>query len=534
MYINFIILFLLICLSLQKIKDGIYNLNWGNYYLKYKGKKILISNSFSHNTFLRINVYIKNNNYYYIEQINNRYILAYSRKTKLLKFLRNKKKNRDIVLWNIIKNKNNYYIIQNKNKCYLIIINNNIICEDIFNENASQFNLTMIYEEVKENKKDNELIDKEPIDVLIKYIDLRDPEIKRDGIHQIKKDYDNEELRYSIRSILKNIPWIRKIFILMPNNKVNFLKSYNLIKDKIIYIKDKDILGHDSSNSNSFQFRYWKMYKYGISKNFIIMDDDYFIGKFLNKNDFFYVDNGKVVPLIITSNLIKIEKNSLRDKCDIIKQKAFSSKEEQNRDIYYYSLCLTYSFIIDIFNKSVIIPKFTHNAIPVNLNELKQIYKLVKNSEYKSTTLDSIYRDINSLQFQSFVLSYMFIKYNKKIKDISFKYIDINDSIFDNFNYSLYCINTGGGNYSYLNFYKARIVMNYLFPIPSPYENIDYTLPNIALNVVLSMENISKLLENKYNNIKLEYTIFRLDTIILIIIIILYIKIKRNEKFSYI
>ena len=128
----------------------------------------------------------------------------------------------------------------------------------------------------------------------------------------------------------------------------------------------------------------------------------------------------------------------------------------------------------------------------------------------------------------------MFIKYNKKIKDISFKYIDINDSIFDNFNYSLYCINTGGGNYSYLNFYKARIVMNYLFPIPSPYENIDYTLPNIALNVVLSMENISKLLENKYNNIKLEYTIFRLDTIILIIIIILYIKIKRNEKFSYI
>ena len=509
MNINIIIFFMFICLSLQIIKDGVYNLNWGSYYLKYKGKKILISNSFSYNSFLRINVYLKNNSYYYIKQINNFYQLTYSNKSKLLNFQRNTKKKNDIVLWNIIKNKNNYYTIQNKNKCYLIIANNNIICEDISYENASQFNLTKIYEEVKENQKDNELINKEPIDVLIKYIDLRDPELKRDGIHQINKDYDNEELRYSIRSILKNIPWVRKIFILMPNNNVNFLKKYNLIKDKIVYIKDKDILEHDSSNSNSFQFSYWKMYKYDISENFIIMDDDYFIGKALNKNDFFYVDNGKVVPLIITSNFIKIEKDSLKNKCNIIKQKAFSSKEEQNIDIYYYSLCLTYSFIIDIFNKSVIIPQFTHNTIPVNLHELKQIYKLVNNSEYKSTTLDSIYRDINSLQFQSFALSYMFIKYNKKIKDISFKYIDIKNSIFHNFNYSLYCINTGGGNYSYLNFYKAKILMNYLFPIPSPYEKIDYTLSNIALNVVLSMENVTKSLKIQYNNVKLKYTIFR-------------------------
>ena len=82
--------------------------------------------------------------------------------------------------------------------------------------------MVRIYEEVKENKKDNELINKEPVDVLIKYIDLRYPELKRYGIHQINKDYDNEELRYSIRSILKNIPWVRKIFILMPNKKVIF------------------------------------------------------------------------------------------------------------------------------------------------------------------------------------------------------------------------------------------------------------------------------------------------------------------------
>ena len=73
------------------------------------------------------------------------------------------------------------------------------------------------------------IIDKEPIDVLIKYIDLSDPNLKREGIKQIQKDEDNEELRYSVRSILKYIPWVRKIFILMPNEKVRFFKNYSEI-----------------------------------------------------------------------------------------------------------------------------------------------------------------------------------------------------------------------------------------------------------------------------------------------------------------
>ena len=56
--------------------------------------------------------------------------------------------------------------------------------------------------------------------MLIKYIDLKDPNLKRNKIKQIKKDEDNDELKYCLRSILKNIPWVRKIFIVMPNNNV--------------------------------------------------------------------------------------------------------------------------------------------------------------------------------------------------------------------------------------------------------------------------------------------------------------------------
>ena len=73
----------------------------------------------------------------------------------------------------------------------------------------------------------------------------------------------------------------------MPNKKVRYLKKYTLINEKIIYVNDKDFLGHDSSNFNAFLFRYWKMKKFNISDNFIIMDDDYFIGKKLKKQIFF-------------------------------------------------------------------------------------------------------------------------------------------------------------------------------------------------------------------------------------------------------
>ena len=77
----------------------------------------------------------------------------------------------------------------------------------------------------------------------------------------------------------------------MPNEKVRYFKEYDLIKEKIIYVKDKDLIGFDSSNSYSFQFRYWNMKRFGISDNFIVMDDDYFIGAPLKKSDFFYVNN---------------------------------------------------------------------------------------------------------------------------------------------------------------------------------------------------------------------------------------------------
>ena len=148
------------------------------------------------------------------------------------------------------------------------------------------------------------------------------------------------------------------------------------------------------------------------------------------------------------------------------------------------------------------IPVHTHNAIPVNLEELKEIYNIIYQSEYRFGTLYSLYRAIDNIQFQTFVVSYTFFKYNKKVKNISNKLINNKDSIIANYNYSLFCINTGSIEYNNISFMKTKIVMEYLFHIPSPYEIIDKnnSLPFLAFNTIYSFENELIKLKNKNNN----------------------------------
>lgn len=522
-----IFLFFFFFANQKIIEDGVYNLLFEQKYLQYSNNKIILSIAFEHpNSYFSINK-ILNQNCYSLNIINTNYKLSYSENKELI-FIQQNDKNTSLSSWEFININNFSYAIKNKINCYIKVVNFKIFCVNIPLEEATPILLNKIYEEVKLNKLDNKLIENEPIDVLIKYIDLRDPNLKRNGIHQIEKDFDNEELKYSIRSIVKNIPWVRKIFILMPNERVRYFKEYKLIKDNIVYIKDKDLLGYDSSNSNAFQFKYWDMKKFGISDNFIIMDDDCFIGKKLKKSDFFYVQNGKVVPAIITSNFKKIDKQSNNVNYNLYKLKAINSKEEQNSDAFFYSLYITYLLIINNFKKdNIIIPDFTHNAIPVNIKEIKEIYDLVINSSYKFATLNARYRKIGYVQFQTLYLAYTFIKYNRKVKHLSSILIRIDNTVLDNYNYSLICINKGPFNYSYLSYYNSKIVMEYLFPIPTKYEIIDYSFSNISFNVVHSMEKIIKINNKNIHLFKKVRDIILFLLIIILFLIKLYFIIKR-------
>ena len=294
--------------------------------------------------------------FYFIYTIINNNRLCINEQNNAIKFCI-QETSEDILKWSIIKKENiGRYIIQNKKSGLYIGINSinddnlprNILTVKSDVNNATIFQFYKIYEE--HIPHDTELLRKEPIDVLIKYIDLKDPNLERNKIKQIKKDEDNDELKYCLRSILKNIPWIRKIFILMPNNKVKFLKSQKQIKEKIIFVKDKDLIGFDSASIYTFQFNLWRMKKYGMSENFILMDDDYFINHPLNKSELFYEENNKIVPLMITNDyyLMNEKKIKLQYKHHFLMAK---KDKTQSEETFLLRQLSSLKFMYEIFGK---------------------------------------------------------------------------------------------------------------------------------------------------------------------------------------
>lgn len=322
----------------------------------------------------------------------------------------------------------------------------------------------------------------------------------------------------------------------MPNDKVRYLKDYDKIREKIVYVKDKDLLGFDSASSPSFQFNLWRMKYFGMSENFILMDDDCFIGKPLKKSDFFYEENGKIFPAIISPyysyrNYTAIM--NFAEKFDI-DLNDYSEENHAASHTYFgfmYSLSNTHKFIYELLGKSLVIPDFTHNAIPINLNDLYEIYTMIKNNYiYANETLFAKYRSIKSLQCQVFVQTYTFNKYKRKVNKIPYQYIDMSNVLDNNYNYSLFCINTGGNlEYSRLNFIQGKTIMEKQFPIPTKYEIYNYTLMTDLCFEVLAD---SKIKQKEYFGLKIKSFIslgINFIELCIIIFIISYYKKKINK-----
>ena len=283
-------------------------------------------------------------------------------------------------------------------------IHNNNNCEK-FKEFSRHYYLCYL------DVDDESLLDLEPIDVLIKYIDLSDDKLIREGLPKLKKDIENGEIRYCIRSILENISWINKIYILMPNEKVKYLKEQNVIKDKIIYLKDKDVLGFDSASSITFEFNLWRIKNFGISNNFLYFNDDYFVGRPLKKQDFFYVLNGKVVPYIL-GKYGKFSKKNVEKKTKkynkIISHRKKFKQDNIEYDLESYNSIL---FIYKLFGKKAIIRRFNHNAFGENLIDNEEIYNItLKYYHDPNACLNALKREINSMNYHYMHINYLINK----------------------------------------------------------------------------------------------------------------------------
>ena len=262
----------------------------------------------------------------------------------------------------------------------------------------------------------------------------------------------------------------------MPNEKVSFLKPKEEISEKIIYVKDKDLLGFDSESSTAFQYALFKLKKFGISDNFILMDDDYFIGKELKKTDFFYFDQniGKVVPIIISKNYnyYKIQNKELLEwiyytsqmKCryNVYSHTSTGWKATKSRSLL---------FLQKELGMPIINAGFDHNAIPVNINDIEEIYNLIYlKYKYSFITLNAITRTQYDLQYQTLYATYGLNKLKRKVKPIISKFYDVKEFENITLGYGLFCVNTGFNEYNETDFENLRNKLDALFPEKSKYE----------------------------------------------------------------
>jgi len=370
-------------------------------------------------------------------------------------------------------------------------------------ENKYKYTFFKLCEEVKIKPEHIPLIEKEPVDVLIKYIDLSDKTLNRKGINQIKKDEDNEELRYSVRSVLQYIPWVRKIFILMPNEKVKYFKPIKEISDKFVYVKDKDLLGFDSANSVVFQLNLYKMEKFGLSENFILMDDDCFFGKSIEKSQFFYYDEiqKKVVPSVVTDDFTEMVKKDINDEYNKL-YKRIRVIRPHTFNGWKISQLSSFKLLLENYKSPLINAGFSHNAISLNLKDMKEVYDLVKNKYANANKLlQEKERSTIDLQPQSLFNSFMLNVKKRKVNTIPSIYYDLGSLDNKNFNIEMFVINTSGDRkYTQKQYEKAREILQKRFGTPTPYEIKEDKINND--NKKNDNKNSNDNKNNNNNNIK--------------------------------
>ena len=145
------------------------------------------------------------------------------------------------------------------------------------------------------------------IDLVYLWVDGNDPEwlAKRNAFFGRKVEnsstnfngryLNNDELKFSLRSVERYAPWIRKIFIVTDNQTPKWLDISN---PKIQIIDHKDILPHESLpcfNSNVLEQFIYKIPN--LSEHFLLSCDDMFLNKTISPTTFFAPDGFPIIRL---------------------------------------------------------------------------------------------------------------------------------------------------------------------------------------------------------------------------------------------
>ena len=313
-----------------------------------------------------------------------------------------------------------------------------------------------------------------------------------------------------------------------------------------MFIKEKDLIGFDTiNNSAPLQFHLFELKKYGISENFIYMDDNYFIGENLKKTDFFYYDDEtqKVVPAIVNNYFSELNKQYYSELYNQIISQIDNINSNDSLG-WKLSMLSSIKLIIDNYDIPLTEVEFTHNAIPLNINDLKEIYGLIINKyKYSNETLNSVENNIFVLQPQLLFSLYELNVKKRRVNSIEYNYFPFSQINNDYLYSKLIGIFIEEKDYTE-EYRKEKKILDSRFNFPNKYE-IDFVEEKVTKIEDQSFyvnKTELKLYEDLFKFQLYYYIIIYWGLIIGILVVILLllyyifdlcIKINLNKKYNY-
>lgn len=145
------------------------------------------------------------------------------------------------------------------------------------------------------------------IDLVYLWVDGSDPEFRArrnaalgraDEVAEVNCDgrvMESQELKFSLRSVEKYAPWIRRIFIVTDNQVPSWLNTDN---PKVTVINQNDIIPPESRPTfNSVVIEHQLHRIPGLAEHFLYANDDMFFNRPVSESDFFTPDGKPIMRL---------------------------------------------------------------------------------------------------------------------------------------------------------------------------------------------------------------------------------------------
>ena len=295
------------------------------------------------------------------------------------------------------------------------------------------------------------------IDIIIPFVNNQDKEwqaefnkhSKENGLKGQERFRDLGVFQYVFRSIEKNCPWCRYVFLVLSSpSQIPAWLNINHPKLKIVYHKDyipSEFL--PTFNSNVIEMFYSFIEE--LSDNFIIMNDDFFFIKNISEN-YFFENNEPKVHRKIQSNGLWICRSG--DKCFV------DTINNNSR------------FIGRLFKVSPITYLHFHMPFPMSKTLQQFIWSKNYNELYNSLKNSTFRQSKNYTQWLFEDLQKIIPKYKDAELYNNSHVFNMGDTNFNLNRYNMICFNDGARfNANSANRFLSAI--NSIFPNKSSFEN---------------------------------------------------------------